>query len=95
MYQDPDTDEIDEVDININTVYGACQHLFIVDPELNVCRFSHLSVGEYFETLWRTCRADCLVGKVCLSFLISNSTTPKQSAHFKKKNDKINAPVRF
>ena len=77
--QDPDTDEIDEVDITINIVLGACQNLLVVDRELNACRFSHLSVQEYFETYhWSACESDCLVGKACLSFLIDCSTTSEQ-----------------
>ena len=76
--QDPDTDEIDEVDIDIKVVLGACQNLLVVDQELNVCRFSHLSVQEYFETYhWNSCETDCLVGKVCLSLLLNNSNTLK------------------
>ncbi|MCJ1271365.1 hypothetical protein MMC22_011265, partial [Lobaria immixta] len=78
--QNPNTDEIDEVDININTVLGACQNLLVVDQESNVCRFSHLSVQEYFETYhWSSGEGDCLVGKVCLLLLINNnSATLKQ-----------------
>ena len=78
--QDPDTDEIDEIDININIVLGACQNLLVVDQESNVCRFSHLSVQEYFETYhWSSGEGDCLVGKVCLLLLINNnSATLKQ-----------------
>ena len=71
--QEPESDEIDEVYINIKTVLGACQNLLVIDQELNVCCFSHLSVQEYFETHhWSAWESDCLVGKVCLSFLINS-----------------------
>ena len=79
--QDPDTDEIDEIDIKIRAVLGACQNLLVINQELNVCRFSHLSVQEYFETHhWTLCEPDILVGKVCLSLLVDNSIISKQFA---------------
>ena len=87
--QDPETDEVDEVDISINVVLGACQNLLVVDQELNTCRFSHLSVQEYFEThLWSSCEMHCLVGKVCLSLLVNDSTTLNQDAPPSKKEDR-------
>ncbi|MCJ1271985.1 hypothetical protein MMC22_011891, partial [Lobaria immixta] len=87
--QDPDTDEIDEVDIDIKVVLGACQNLLVVDQELSVCRFSHLSVQEYFETYhWNSCETDCLVGKVCLSLLLNNSNTSKCHEPSTKKRGK-------
>lgn len=68
--QNPETNDIDKIDVSINVVLGACQNLLVVDPEQNFCRFSHLSVQEYFETYhWSSCESDCLVGKVCLSLL--------------------------
>lgn len=74
--QDPDTDETDEIDISMDIVLDACQNLLVVDQELNICRFSHLSVQEYFENHhWSSCEIDCLVGKVCLSLLINNPST--------------------
>ena len=79
--QDPDTNEIDEVDINISTVLDSCQNLLVVDQELNVCRFSHSSVQEYFENHhWSSGESDRLVGKVCLSLLINNLTKSKDGA---------------
>ena len=90
--QDPDTDEIDEVDINIDIVLGACQNLLVVDQESNVCRFSHLSVQEYLESYqWNSCEGDCLVGKVCLSLLISNLTAPEKAQSSNKEGRKIGA----
>lgn len=84
--QDPESDEINEVDINISIVLGACQNLLVVDQELTVCRFSHLSVQEYFETHhWSSSETDCLVGKVCLSFLIMYSTFSEQDSQLTKK----------
>ena len=76
--QDPDTDEIDEIDIKINFVLEACQNLLVVDQKLNVCRFSHLSVQEYFETShWNSGEADLLAGKVCLLTLLNIPAMPE------------------
>lgn len=76
VFQNPDTDGMDEVYVNTNFVLDACQNLLVVDQELDVCRFSHLSVQEYFETHhWSSCETDFLVAKVCLSLLINNSAT--------------------
>jgi hypothetical protein len=47
--QDPEMDAIDCVDIDMGFVLAACHNLLMVDQELRVCRFSHLSVQEYFE----------------------------------------------
>lgn len=95
--QDPDTDEIDEIDIDIEFVLEACHNLLVVDQELNICRFSHLSVQEYFESHhWSSCETDSLVGKVCLSLLINNnSTAQKQVAQRTKKKDSDNGAHRF
>ncbi|KAH0565685.1 hypothetical protein GP486_000925 [Trichoglossum hirsutum] len=68
--QDPYTDVIDPVDIGIDIVLAACHNLLVVDQQLWVCRFSHLSVQEYFENRhWNQSQANSLVAKVCLSLL--------------------------
>lgn len=85
--QNPDTDEVDEVDINIKGVLGACHNLLVVDQELNICRFSHLSVQEYFEDYhWKSCETDSLVGQVCLSLLINSSTSYPDAQYTEKTN---------
>lgn len=88
--QDPDTDGIDEIYVNIDALLDACQNLLVVDQELNACRFSHLSVQEYFENYhWSSLRTNDLVGKVCLSLLISNSAVQaEQEANSMKSNQK-------
>jgi hypothetical protein len=69
--QDPDKDKPDhKVDFDINFVFGAYQNLLVVDEAQNVCRFSHLSVREYFErNHWDADQANVLVVKVCLVML--------------------------
>lgn len=68
--QDPEDDEPQPVDIDIEIVLDACHNLLSVDSELNVCRFAHLSVQEYFEQhRCSTSQANGLVGKVCLLLL--------------------------
>jgi len=44
--QEPENDNPQDVDIDIDFVLAACQNLLIVDDELQVCRFAHLSVQE-------------------------------------------------
>ena len=68
--QDPDSDEVIEVDIDSEIVLQACHNLLVVDSQLNVCKFSHLSVQEYFEShLWTQSEANRAAGQVCLSLL--------------------------
>jgi ankyrin repeat protein len=68
--QDPEDDGPQPVDIDIDIVLDACHNLLSLDSELNVCRFAHLSVQEYFEQhRWSTSLANGLVGKVCLLLL--------------------------
>lgn len=70
--QDPETDAIDCVDINIDDVLGACYNLLFVDPYKRLCRFSHLSVQEYFENRhWDHSGVNGLAAKVCLVLLNS------------------------
>ena len=68
--QDPETDNLNEVDVTIDFVLGACRNLLTVDKQLDVCKFSHLSVQEYCETRhWSQSQANTVVAKVCLSLL--------------------------
>jgi ankyrin repeat protein len=70
--QDPENDEPQVIDIDMDFVLGACRNLLLVDRELNVCRFAHLSVQEYFEEhCWSTSQANGLAAKVCLLLLNS------------------------
>ena len=80
--QDPDSDEVEEVDINdINSVLEACQNLLTVDSKLKTCRFPHLSVQEYFEeNHWSSSKTNALVAKVCLSLLHHDSTVEESDA---------------
>ena len=78
--QDPQTDETDNIDIDFGFVLEACHHLIVVDQELNICRFSHLSVQEYFEDHhWKQHETNAQIGKVCLSLLNDPqlNTSPK------------------
>jgi ankyrin repeat domain-containing protein 50 len=67
--QDPEDDGTQVIDIDIHFVLDACSNLLVVDPQLGVCRFSHLSVQEYFEDHWDTNQTNGIVAKVCLSLL--------------------------
>lgn len=44
--QDASTDEVDEVDIEINYVLESCQNLLVIDHEVGNFRFSHLSLAK-------------------------------------------------
>ena len=68
--QDADNDEPQPVDIDTEFVLGACRNLVVVD-QLSICRFSHLSVREYFQQQhhWILDQADELVAKVYLLLL--------------------------
>jgi hypothetical protein len=67
--QDSEEDETQAIDIDIHFVLDACSNLLVVDPQMGVCRFSHLSVQEYFEDHWDTNQTNGTVAKVCLSLL--------------------------
>ena len=68
--QDPETDTIGSAITKIDFVLTACNNLLVVDLQSGVCRLSHLSVQEYFETRhWDQIQANGLVAKVCLSIL--------------------------
>jgi ankyrin repeat protein len=70
--QDPETDLIDSVDIDISYILDACHNLLVIDQQLGVCRLSHLSVQEYLEDhRWSHSQANTLVAKVCLILLNS------------------------
>ncbi len=68
--QDPETEDVDNIDIDIDTVLGACCNLLVVDQQLKICKFSHLSVQEYFENHhWGYAKSNALIAKVCLTLL--------------------------
>lgn len=73
--QDPETEGINAVDIGIDFVLAACSNLLVVDPQLQVCQFSHLSVQEYLESSrLKAVQADSLIARVCLRLL--NDASP-------------------
>ncbi len=77
--QDPNTDNIDVVDIRFDFVLEACQNLLKVEiaKEDEICRFSHLSVQEYLENNHRSQLSNnVLLAQVCLTFV----TNPIQSS---------------
>jgi hypothetical protein len=84
--------------MNMDTVLTACFNLLVVDQNLGVCRFSHLSVQEYFENhRWTQSQANGLVAKVCLSLLndpIQQNLDP-QPANEQDKNDSTRDIVQY
>ena len=70
--QDSTTDDIQDVDIDINFVLGSCQNLLKIEStkEADICRFAHLSVQEYLEkSHWDPTQTNSLVSEVCLIIL--------------------------
>ena len=69
--QDPEDDKIQPIDpgMDMDFVLGACHNLLVVGLD-GICRFSHLSVQEYFEERhWTPTQANGTVAKTCLSLL--------------------------
>ncbi|OCL01702.1 hypothetical protein AOQ84DRAFT_306174, partial [Glonium stellatum] len=61
--------------VDEDLVLQLCQNLLVIDSELKVWRFSHLSVAEYFEQHhWTRIDANCFLAKVCLVALLSDDT---------------------
>ena len=92
--QDPNTDVVDAVDIDIDFVLDACQNLIVVDSQLNICRFSHLSVQEYLEKHWSYHDANALIAKVCLS-LLNDPVQQKRDTELQDENKVLNDIVRY
>lgn len=80
--QDLDSDESDPIDVDINFVLSACRNLLTLrdykgdwvnpgEEDFALCRFSHLSIQEYFENRWTLAQMHALVAlaKVCLKIL--------------------------
>jgi ankyrin repeat protein len=62
--------ELQCADFNVQFVLSACKNLIVVDP-VGICRFSHLSVREYFEEKHPEMirQGHDLVAAVCLQLL--------------------------
>lgn len=90
--QDPRTDVTDDIDIDFSFVLEACRNLLVIDQELDICRFSHLSVQEYFEDHhWKQDETNGLVGKVCLSLL----NDPQQNTSLPDLENDMNGLLRY
>jgi len=59
--------------IQPNVLLKACQNLIILDKSLNVFRFAHLSVDEFFEDTVSAERSHAEIAQACLSLIC----TPK------------------
>ncbi|OCL12159.1 hypothetical protein AOQ84DRAFT_420820 [Glonium stellatum] len=64
--QDPEGISIEPVYIDFDYILAACHNLLVVDPHQNVCGFSHLSVYEHFEAVWKSNLSHVFAAKVCL-----------------------------
>jgi ankyrin repeat protein len=71
-------DDIDEIH-DIEVLLSLCHNLVVLDHELNVLRFTHLSVREYLEKYHHTdADAHSFVGKTCLNVLQPYNWTLKR-----------------
>ncbi len=91
--QDTATDHILQVDIDIDFILFACSNLLVVNPTLNTCAFSHLSVQEYIETrLWSASQAHALAAKTCLLVLLADDSSLPSSDASASDMDKTVSP---
>ena len=92
--QDHNTDVVDPVDVDINFLLDACQNLIVVDSQLHICRFSHLSVQEYLEKHWGYYDANALIAKVCLS-LLNDPVQQKRNTELQDENKELDDIIRY
>ena len=84
--QDPNAAAVTDVDdgLDIDIILSACRNLLVVDSHTNTCRFSHLSVQEYFEQHhWSQSQAHAIIGTVCL-LLLRNEDLCKRDYNWQK-----------
>lgn len=61
-------------DVEIDTILTLCHNLVVVDTQLGVMRFAHLSVQEFLEEhMWDLDTVNSMAAEVCLSMLLSES----------------------
>jgi len=72
VYVSP-TGEFTHEPVQPNVLLKACQNLIILDKSLNVFRFAHLSVDEFFEDKLHTDDSHTEIAQACLSLIC----TPK------------------
>ena len=92
--QDPNTDVVDAVDVDIDSVLDACQNIIVVDSQLHICRFSHLSVQEYLERHWGYYGANALIAKVCLS-LLNDPVQQKRDTELQDEKKELDDIIRY
>lgn len=57
--------------VDIDVILKLCHNLVVVDNQLNVVRFAHLSVQEFLEVNgWDAILTNSMAAEVCLSFLL-------------------------
>lgn len=76
--QDPDLDDVQLVDIDRSFLLSACRNLLVIDTN-NLCRFSHLSVREYFQSRKEYGQqvSKETIATVCFKLLIRSTFTAK------------------
>lgn len=81
-----DTSASNDEEIDIDLILKLCYNLVVVDNQLNVMRFAHLSVQEFLEEhRWATGERNHMAAEVCLLLLINDD-----SLHFSGREDDAN-----
>ena len=96
--QDPNADAVIHVDdgLDIDIILSACRNLLVVDSHTNTCRFSHLSVQEYFEEHhWSQSQAHAIVGTVCLLLLRDQELCKRDYNWRKNEHDGVSEIVHY
>lgn len=73
-----------EPSLDVELVIQVCGGLILLDQELDVMRFAHLSVQEYLETrknTWGTIDAQCFVSEGCL-WTLQSGLSPMPALYY-------------
>lgn len=69
-----DISAANDEDVDIDLILKLCYNLVVVDSELDVMRFAHLSVQEFLEKRWATGERNYMAAEVCLQVLIKDDS---------------------
>ncbi|KAI1080621.1 hypothetical protein F5B20DRAFT_105467 [Whalleya microplaca] len=92
--QDLDKDFAPHIDITVDYVLDACNNLIVIEEEKDIyrlCRFSHLSVLEYFEKQhWPESYCHYQASRVCLKCLMYQAENLGTTSFKAPKNSRPN-----
>ena len=79
--QDPGNGLVRDIDVSAEFLLSVCRNLVVLDQHSGFFRFAHLSVQEFFESVWTWSDVNILVSKVCLNVLLDHSMLLVDSEH--------------